>query len=359
MNYIETTFGEAEGRPVKRLTLSEQGYRISLLNYGATLQSLVLPNGLDVCLGYDALADYQKRDGCLGATIGRYANRIGGAAFMLNGKEYRLNANEGENQLHGGAHGFDKRVWDYAPVPGGIAFSRVSPEGEEGFPGALAVTVTYTLLRDGICIRYEAESTRDTFVSLTNHAYFNLAGHGNGSVLDHTLALAAEEYTPAGADNLPFGSLRLLRARRLTSARKIRLVRASGMRCLRLCMAMTTISRFRAGGYAARQSFPAHAAAFPWRWIPQWKACSFTRRISFLHAPAREACNTNPIPAYAWKRSAFRMRCIMRRSHPRCCAQACGTTNGRNTGSRLHKRLRLYGAWIAQAGRMCYTFCKR
>ena len=207
MNYIETTFGEAEGRPVKRLTLSEQGYRISLLNYGATLQSLVLPNGLDVCLGYDALADYQKRDGCLGATIGRYANRIGGAAFMLNGKEYRLNANEGENQLHGGAHGFDKRVWDYAPVPGGIAFSRVSPEGEEGFPVALAVTVTYTLLRDGICIRYEAESTRDTFVSLTNHAYFNLAGHGNGSVLDHTLALAAEEYTPAGADNLPFGRL--------------------------------------------------------------------------------------------------------------------------------------------------------
>ena len=154
MNYIETTFGEAEGRPVKRLTLSEQSYRISLLNYGATLQSLVLPNGLDVCLGYDALADYQKRDGCLGATIGRYANRIGGAAFTLNGKEYRLNANEGENQLHGGAHGFDKRVWDYAPVPGGIAFSRVSPEGEEGFPGALAVTVTYTLLRDGICIRY-------------------------------------------------------------------------------------------------------------------------------------------------------------------------------------------------------------
>ena len=76
MNYIETTFGEAEGRPVKRLTLSEQGYRISLLNYGATLQSLVLPNGLDVCLGYDALADYQKRDGCLGATIGRYANPV-------------------------------------------------------------------------------------------------------------------------------------------------------------------------------------------------------------------------------------------------------------------------------------------
>ena len=143
----------------------------------------------------------------MGATIGRYANRIGGAAFTLNGKEYRLNANEGENQLHGGVHGFDKRVWDYAPVPGGIAFSRVSPEGEEGFPGALAVTVTYTLLRDGICIRYEAESTRDTFVSLTNHAYFNLAGHGNGSVLDHTLALAAEEYTPAGADNLPFGRL--------------------------------------------------------------------------------------------------------------------------------------------------------
>ena len=112
MNYIETTFGEAEGRPVKRLTLSAHGYRISLLNYGATLQSLMLPNGLDVCLGYDTLAEYCARDGCLGATVGRYANRIGGAAFLLNGVEYRLAANEGGNQLHGGAHGFDKRVWD-------------------------------------------------------------------------------------------------------------------------------------------------------------------------------------------------------------------------------------------------------
>ena len=154
MNYTETTFGEAEGRPVKRLTLSEQGYRISLLNYGATLQSLVLPNGLDVCLGYDALADYQKRDGCLGATIGRYANRIGGAAFTLNGKEYRLSANEGENQLHGGAPGFDKRVWDYVPVPGGIAFSPASPEGEEGLPAPPAVMDQFTFLRDDICTLY-------------------------------------------------------------------------------------------------------------------------------------------------------------------------------------------------------------
>lgn len=207
MNYIETTFGEAEGRPVKRLTLSAHGYRISLLNYGATLQSLVLPNGLDVCLGYDTLAEYCARDGCLGATVGRYANRIGGAAFLLNGVEYHLAANEGGNQLHGGVRGFDKRVWDYAPAADGVAFSRVSGDGEEGFPGALTVTVTYTLLPDGLRIQYEAQSTRDTFVSLTNHAYFNLAGQGNGTVLGHMLTLAAEEYTPAGAGNLPLGTL--------------------------------------------------------------------------------------------------------------------------------------------------------
>lgn len=207
MSYIETTFGEAEGRPVKRLTLSAHGYRISLLNYGATLQSLMLPNGLDVCLGYDTLAEYRAWDGCFGATVGRYANRIGGAAFSLNGVEYRLAANEGENQLHGGVRGFDKRVWDYAPAADGVTFSRVSADGEEGFPGALTVTVTYTLLPDGLRIQYEAQSTRDTFVSLTNHAYFNLAGQGNGTVLGHTLTLAAEEYTPAGAGNLPLGTL--------------------------------------------------------------------------------------------------------------------------------------------------------
>ena len=205
LNMTETAFGEAEGRPVAQLTLSAYGYRVSLLSYGAAIQSLVLPNGLDVCLGYDTLAEYQEQDGCLGATIGRYANRIGGAAFTINGEEYRLSANEGTNLLHGGARGFDRRVWDYAPTAEGVAFSRLSPEGEEGFPGALAVTVTYSLLPDGLRIRYEAESTRDTYVSLTNHAYFNLAGQGNGTVLGHTLAIAAEEYTPAGAEKLPLG----------------------------------------------------------------------------------------------------------------------------------------------------------
>ena len=205
MSMTETAFGEAEGRPVAQLTLSAYGYRVSLLSYGAAIQSLVLPNGLDVCLGYDTLAEYQEQDGCLGATIGRYANRIGGAAFTINGEEYRLSANEGTNLLHGGARGFDRRVWDYAPTAAGVAFSRLSPEGEEGFPGALAVTVTYSLLPDGLRIRYEAESTRDTYVSLTNHAYFNLAGQGNGTVLGHTLAIAAEEYTPAGAEKLPLG----------------------------------------------------------------------------------------------------------------------------------------------------------
>ena len=186
------------------------GMAVTVLDYGATIQSVCVPDGrggrVDVALGYDTVAGYEAGDGYLGATIGRVGNRIGGARFSLNGEEYDLAKNDGENHLHGGLRGFDKYVWDMKAVPGGLACSRISPDGEEGYPGTLEVTVTFTLSEDdALAITYEARTDRDTPVNLTNHTYFNL--NGGGSVLDHTLRLAAHRFCENGAGCLPTGRM--------------------------------------------------------------------------------------------------------------------------------------------------------
>ena len=196
-------------KPVTAYQLrNANGATATLLNYGATLQSLCVPNALggftDVVLGYDTLAAYERSDGYLGATVGRMANRIGGASFSLNGRTYSLAANDGPNHLHGGLKGFDKQIWDAAPFPGGITFSRLSPDGEEGYPGNLMVRVTYTLSADNaLAITYEAETDQDTPVNLTNHSYFNL--NGGDCAMNHILQLKAERFTENDEASLPTG----------------------------------------------------------------------------------------------------------------------------------------------------------
>ena len=170
-----------------------------ILPFGATLQSLMVPdwegNKRDVVLGYESRADYAAQDGYLGATVGRFANRIGGAKFSLHGRDYPLVANNGANHLHGGRVGFSHRDWTVEEVTAERArFSLFSPDGEEGYPGDLRVWVTYALEGAALCIRYEAVSDADTPCSLTNHSYFNLAGHG--SVAEQELMLCADHYTP-------------------------------------------------------------------------------------------------------------------------------------------------------------------
>ena len=186
------------------------GMAVTVLSYGATVQSIQVPDragGLrDVALGYDTLAEYEANDGYLGATVGRVGNRIGGARFWLNGQEYPLAKNDGENHLHGGARGFDKYVWDMAAGADSLICSRVSPDGEEGYPGALTVTVTFTVTADSaLVIDYAARSDRDTVVNLTNHTYFNLSG--GGSALDHELRLSAGRFCENDGGCLPTGML--------------------------------------------------------------------------------------------------------------------------------------------------------
>ena len=199
----------AQGQAVTAYTLeNSSGMRAVIIDYGATLQSLQVRNrqgGLtDVVLGFDDMAGYEGQDAYLGATIGRMANRVGGAAFSLGGHRYPLFANDGANHLHGGRRGFDKYVWQAETGEDFVRFSRLSPDGEEGYPGNLQVSVTYRLTGDNaLCIHYEALSDRDTIVSLTNHSYFNL--NGGGSVLEQQLQINAQRYSELGAGVLPTG----------------------------------------------------------------------------------------------------------------------------------------------------------
>lgn len=208
----EFQFGSAGGRPVTLLTLSDDtGTRVELLSLGAAVRSLVVPDRLgnptDVVLGYDTAAEYREQDACFGGTIGRCANRIAGACFSLDGQMWRLTANEGENHLHGGGVGFHYHHWAFSHSSSSVTFRRVSPHLEEGYPGLLQAEVTYTLQNGCLGIRYLARADRDTPVSLTNHAYFNLAGHKGGLVDDHVLAVQASRYTPCGAGGIPTGAL--------------------------------------------------------------------------------------------------------------------------------------------------------
>lgn len=202
-----------DGTPVHRWTLERAGTRIAVLSYGGIVQSLEVPDREgrhgNVVLGFAGLEGYLTHTSpFLGALIGRYANRIGGARFTLDGTEYRLPANDGPNCLHGGERGFDKRVWDVEPVEHGLRLTRVSPDGEEGFPGRLGLTATYSLdERGALRIAYEAVTDAPTVVALTNHSYFNLAGAGSGSASGHELRLAASRYTPVDDRLIPTGEL--------------------------------------------------------------------------------------------------------------------------------------------------------
>lgn len=199
------------GEAVTAYTMeNSNGMAVTVLDFGATVQSVLVPNAensrTDVVLGYDDIASYENNNGYLGATIGRVGNRIGGARFSLNGIEYTLAKNDGENHLHGGRVGFNKHMWKAEAGSDRVTFSRLSQDGEEGYPGNLSVAVSFILTgNNALAITYEAECDQDTLVNLTNHTYFNL--NGGGSVLDHDLQIHAERFCENDAGRLPTGKL--------------------------------------------------------------------------------------------------------------------------------------------------------
>ena len=195
-------FGQlSDGRAVYRYTIQNESSSVSVLTLGGIVQSLVVPskNGtmIDIALGYDNATDCEKwKENYFGALIGRFGNRIGSARFTLNGKEYKLFANDGENHLHGGKNGFNTKIWNVEPYGDDtLILSLFSPDGEEGYPGNLNVEVRYSLHKNALSIHYYAKTDADTVLNLTNHTYFNLAGEGNGTIEDHILTLHADSYT--------------------------------------------------------------------------------------------------------------------------------------------------------------------
>ncbi len=213
----QASFGKTrDGVEVRLFTLTnDRGVEARIANYGGIVVSLKVPDRTgamaDVVLGHDSLAGYLDNPGpYLGALIGRYGNRIGHARFTLDGKQYTLAANNGENTLHGGLRGFDKVVWTPRELPdGGLELTYTSKDGEEGFPGALKVVVSYHLTgANELRIDYTATTDKDTVVNLTNHSYFNLKGAGNGDILDHLVTLNADRFTPVDAGLIPTGELK-------------------------------------------------------------------------------------------------------------------------------------------------------
>jgi aldose 1-epimerase len=206
----------AKGREVRLYTVKVGEVEMAMADYGATLVSFKVPAGKskydDVLLGFSSLDDFETSDAYFGATVGRYANRIARAKFSIDGHEYRLAANNGPNHLHGGLEGFNRRLWKTFPFEesgrAGLRFELTSPAGDEGYPGELKIAVTYSLSPDAaLDIKYEAETDAPTVLGPTNHAYFNLKGNGQGTILDHELRLQASRYLPVDADLIPTGEL--------------------------------------------------------------------------------------------------------------------------------------------------------
>lgn len=208
-----SSFGRtSDGEEVELVSLERGELSCGVLTYGGVLQNLYVPDSegfyMDVVLGYESLKDYETRSGRMGAIIGRFANRIAEGRFVLNGRPYELARNRGPDHIHGGNRGFDRRVWNIDGASrNSVTLSLESPDGEEGYPGNMDVKVRYTLDESSLSIDYLAHSDADTICNLTNHSYFNLNGHGSGTVEDHYVRISSDRHTVFGERSIPTGEI--------------------------------------------------------------------------------------------------------------------------------------------------------
>ena len=215
MGVVKEKFGVTkEGREIYAFTLSNaNGVRARVINYGAVLVNLFVPdkdgNAEDVVLGFDTLEGYYDNGSFFGATIGPSANRIGDACFEIAGKTYQIDVNDGKNNLHSHREeGYHKQVWDAEEGTDSVTFTLEGTDGAMGFPGNKKVVMTYSLSEDNaLQLKYHASSDADTVINLTNHTYFNLAGHKAGKIEDHLLRINASHYTPTDAGSIPTGEI--------------------------------------------------------------------------------------------------------------------------------------------------------
>jgi len=205
-----SVWGKIDGKDVPIYTLKSAQIEVRVTAYGAKIVSIKTPdrNGkmADVVLGYDTLQGFEDDNKThFGSIVGRYGNRIAGGKFSIDGKSYTVPKNDGNNALHGGPKGIEYYVWDSKEVPNGVEFTHVSPDGDMGFPGNLTVKVKYTLQGNTLRLDYSETSDKATVVNITNHSYFNLNGDDQGTILNHTIEINADRYTPVNADLIPTG----------------------------------------------------------------------------------------------------------------------------------------------------------
>ena len=209
----KAAFGKLpDGTAIDVYTLKNAELTVRITNYGARIVSLVAKDRDgklgDVALGYNSVEGYVAEEASktfVGAIVGRYGNRIRGGKFSIDGHQYQIPLNNNGNALHGGPHGFDDQVWTAKELPDGVEMTLVSKDGNMGFPGTLTLHVLYTLAGSALHIRYAATTDKTTVVNVTNHAYFNLAGDGSGTILDEVMQINADEYTPVDAGLIPVG----------------------------------------------------------------------------------------------------------------------------------------------------------
>ena len=203
----------ADQKEISSYTLTNKsGMKAVLLDIGAVIESLLVPdkngNLVDVVLGFGDPKLYLENNGSLGAVVGRHANRIANATYTLNGVTYKLEANNGPNNLHSNPGSYYKRLWDAKIGENSVAFTLHSPDGDQNYPGNFTVTVTYTLSdENGLSLKYDMESDKDTLANLTNHSYFNMDGHASGDVLDQEVWIDADAFTRADAESIPTGEI--------------------------------------------------------------------------------------------------------------------------------------------------------
>ncbi|KAJ8250843.1 hypothetical protein COCON_G00227650 [Conger conger] len=206
-------FGVIPGQGnVEKWKLKSQSVTVEIISLGCIITSLKTKdkNGEmdDIVLGFDSLEGYLTNPRYFGAVVGRVANRIAGGRFAIDGREYQLAVNNGPNALHGGLKGFDKAVWECEGTADGVRLSLISPAGEEGYPGELSASVTYCLLGNTLTVQYQATASQATPINLTNHSYFNLAGHGTPDIYDHQVSINADAYLPVDNTMIPTGEVR-------------------------------------------------------------------------------------------------------------------------------------------------------
>lgn len=210
MSVVIRNFGKTtDGRPVREAVLSNQQMEVHILSYAAVIHKLLVPDRkgrmVDVVLGYPTVQDYELNPDGMGAVVGRYANRIGGARFPLYGEIVHVTPNENGNCLHSGLHGFHHAVFRMVEDGDAVVLTAVSPDGTDGFPGEVELEVRYSLAGSGLVIQYTASTDAPTVVNITNHSYFNLNGHASGSVLGHRLAMDARAYLETDEHSIPSG----------------------------------------------------------------------------------------------------------------------------------------------------------